>query len=314
MALSIATFNVKNLLEPTTGAALAIQSRKLDAIAEVLRACDADVVGLQEIGSAALLAQVLDRLEGRGGYTEAIMGTVDARGIGCALLSRVPVQSSRIHACAALPFPVFRDGDPAPFGTRIPLRRGVVHVRVRAEGTGTVDILVAHFKSGRAVPARDAAGVERRPTTARARVEGDLRSQVWRASEALFVRGCVDDVLATNASAQIAVVGDLNDVLDSWAVRAVRGGDSGDGALLDASAGIPPEARFSTLHGGRRMQIDHVLVSAPLHARILHARMLNESLREHDPLPELGPESRPQPQDETPTADSDHAALVVWFG
>jgi endonuclease/exonuclease/phosphatase family metal-dependent hydrolase len=310
MPLSIATFNVKNLLEPTTGAALAIQSRKLDAIADVLRACDADVVGLQEIGSAALLAQVLDRLDGRGGYTEAIVGTVDARGIGCALLSRVPVVSSRVHTCAALPFPVFRDGDPPPFGARIPLRRGVVQVRVHAEGTGKVDVLVAHFKSGRAVFARDAAGVERHPTTARARAEGDLRSQVWRAAEALFVRGCVDDVLATNAAAQIAVVGDLNDVLDSWTVRALRGGDANEGALLDASAGIPPESRFSTLHGGRKMQIDHVLVTAPLRARIVQARIFNDSLREHDPLPESGPESR----DETPTADSDHAALVVWFG
>lgn len=306
MALSIATFNVKNLLEPTTGAALAIQSRKLDAIADVVRACDADVVGLQEIGSAALLAQVLDRMEARGRYIEAIVGTVDRRGIGCALLSRVPVVASRVHTCAALPFPVFRDGDPPPFGPRIPLRRGVVHVRVQAEGLGTVDVLVAHFKSARPVPARDAAGLERRPTTQRERAEGDLRSQVWRASEALFVRGCVDDVLATEPGAPIAVVGDFNDVVDSWAVGALRGDHGSAGALLDASAVIPREARFSTLHGGRRIQIDHVLVTAPLHARIQQARILNETLREHEPLPESG--------DETPTVDSDHAALVVRFG
>jgi exonuclease III len=54
------------------------------------------------------------------------------------------------------------------------------------------------------------------------------------------------------------------------------------------------------------MQIDHVLVTAQLHAQILHARIYNEALREHEPLPDSG--------DETPTADSDHAPLVVRFG
>jgi endonuclease/exonuclease/phosphatase family metal-dependent hydrolase len=306
MGLSIATFNVKNLLEPTSDAARAVLPRKLDAIADVLRACDADVVGLQEIGTAALLSQVLDRLPARGGYGEPVMGTVDRRGIGCALLSRVRVLQTQVHTCDALPLPVFRDGDPQPFGARLPLRRGVVHVRVQAEGLGPVDVLVSHFKSARPVRARDAAGVERRPATQRERGEGELRSQIWRAAEALFVRGCVDDVIATSPDALVAAVGDLNDTIDSWGVRALRG--EGPGALLDASEGIPSVSRFSTLHGGRRMQIDHILVTAPLHARLAQARMLNETLREHEPLPESGNAI------ETPTADSDHAPLVVCFG
>jgi endonuclease/exonuclease/phosphatase family metal-dependent hydrolase len=304
MALSIATFNVKNLLEPASDAARAVLPRKLDAIAEMFRACDADVVGLQEIGTAALLSQVLDRLPARGGYGEPIMGTVDRRGIGCALLSRVTVLQAQVHTCDALPFPVFRDGDPQPFGARLPLRRGVVHARVQGQDLGPVDVLVSHFKSARPVRARDTAGVERRPATQRERGEGELRSQIWRAAEALYVRGCVDDVIAASPDALVAAVGDLNDTIDSWGVRALRG--EGPGALLDASSGIPSASRFSTLHGGRRMQIDHVLVTAPLHGRIVQARLLNEALREHDPLPESG--------DETPTTDSDHAPLIVRFG
>lgn len=304
MGLSIATFNVKNLLEPTGGAARAILPRKLDAIAESLRACDADVVGLQEIGTAALLSQVLERLPARGGYGEPVMGTLDRRGIGCAVLSRLPVLRARVHTCDALPLPVFRDGDPEPFGARLPLRRGVVHVRVQGEGLGPVDVLVAHFKSARPVRARDAAGVERRPSSQRERGEGELRSQIWRAAEALYVRGCVDAVIAGNPDALVAAVGDLNDTMDSWGVRALCG--EGPGALLDASERIPAADRFSTLHGGRRMQIDHVLVTASLHARIEQARLLNEGLHEHDPLPESG--------DEAPTADSDHAPLIVRFG
>jgi endonuclease/exonuclease/phosphatase family metal-dependent hydrolase len=313
MGFSIATFNVKNLLEPSSDAARAILPRKLDAIAAELRACDADVVGLQEVGNAPLLGQVLDRLPGRGGYGEPVMGTVDRRGIGCALLSRLPVVQARVHTCDALPFPVFRDGDPAPFGARLPLRRGVVHVRVSVPGAGagaeTVDVLVAHFKSARPAPARDAAGVERAPSTPRERGEGELRSQVWRGAEALFVRGCVDDVLARDPGARVAAIGDFNDTLDSLTLRVLRGEAREPGALLDASESVPVASRFSTLHGGRRMQIDHVLVTAALHAQIVHARLLNEALREHEPLP-----ASRDAGDETPTDDSDHAPLVVRFG
>jgi endonuclease/exonuclease/phosphatase family metal-dependent hydrolase len=311
MALSIATFNVKNLLEPRTPAAAAILPLKLDAIAAMLQRCDADVAGLQEIGSLALLSGVLERLDARAPYVP-IMGTVDARGIGCAVLSRVPVLASQVHTSEALPFPVFRDGDPPPFGARIPLRRGVVQVRVRAEGLGKVEVFVAHFKSGRAVGTRDVAGIERRPSTPRERSEADLRSQVWRASEALFVRGRVDDVLGREPGAMVAVVGDLNDRVDSWAVRALRSDGTGEaeGALLDASTSVPSAARFTHFHGGRRAQIDHVLVTAALKARIVDALVLNDSLREHEPLPESGAEA----EEEEPTADSDHAPLVVRFG
>lgn len=304
MTLSIATFNVKNLLEPTSDAARAVLPAKLAWLAKALATCDADVVGLQEIGSGELLGRLLERLDRGGGYHAPVLGTVDARGIGCALLSRLPVVGSRVHTCAALPFPVFREGDPPPFGARLPLRRGVVQARVEAEGIGAVDVFVAHFKSPRPVWARDGSGAEQRPASACARAEGQLRSLVHRAAEALFVRGVVDEVLAARPDACVAAIGDLNDEPASWAVRALR--SDGDGALLDASEGIPAERRFTCLHGGRRIQIDHVLVSGSLHCRIVGARIHNEALREHEPLPQTG--------DETPTADSDHAPLVVRFG
>src|ERR1700733_7129725 len=114
MALSLATFNVKNLLEPRSDAERAVMPRKLDAIAEMLRACDADIVGLEEVGPPALLRAVMARLPGSG-YGEPVVGTPDARGIRCALLSRVPILHARVETAEALPFPVFRVGDPEPF-------------------------------------------------------------------------------------------------------------------------------------------------------------------------------------------------------
>jgi endonuclease/exonuclease/phosphatase family metal-dependent hydrolase len=309
MPLTVATYNVKNLLDPGSQAAKDVLPAKLRNIASMLRACDADVVGLQEIGSEALLAQVLDHLDARGGYA-IVMGTADARGIACALLSRVRVRESRVHTAAALPFPRFRQDDPPPFGARIPLRRGVVHACVEASGLGPVHVLVGHFKSSRPVPARDAAGNALPPLAPRDRSEGYLRSLVWRASEALYVRGVVDDVLAREPGAHVAAVGDFNDVATSPVLRALRG--DGPGALLDCTSGVDPSVRFSHYHDARPVQIDHVLATPDLFGRASQVRFLNDALRMHDPPPPDG--AAGAAGQETPTADSDHAPLVVRFG
>jgi endonuclease/exonuclease/phosphatase family metal-dependent hydrolase len=302
MGLTLATFNVENLLEPQSDAERAVLAGKLDAIAAMLRACDADVVGLQEIGPPELLNTVVERVAG--GYGGAVIGTADARGVRCALLSRVPVAHARVHTAETLAFPVFREGDPPPFGGRIPLRRGVVHARVDAPGLGLVDVLVAHFKSSRPVPPRDAVGNELAVTSARGRAEGALRSVAWRAAEALFVRGLVDDVMAGAPDARVAVVGDLNDVPDSLVLRIVRG--DGPDELLDCTSGAPSASRYSTLHDGRPSQIDHVLASSALRARLLDARFLTGSLHARWVVASAAPDM--------PTVDSDHAPLVVRFG
>jgi endonuclease/exonuclease/phosphatase family metal-dependent hydrolase len=209
---------------------------------------------------------------------------------------------SRVHTAEALEFPVYQAGDPPPFGRRIPLRRGVVHARVDAEGIGPVDVLVVHFKSPRPVAARDTSAREVEPRSPREIAEGALRSLVWRAAEALHVRGIVDGLLASDARARVAVVGDLNDLPGSVVVRTLM--SDGDGALLDCAAGVPTDRRFSAVHAGGRIQIDHVLASQPLYARLAAARFVNATLREH-----LVPPDGSEP----PTVDSDHAPLVVRF-
>jgi endonuclease/exonuclease/phosphatase family metal-dependent hydrolase len=312
MAFTLATFNVKNLLEPRAESDRALLSLKLDAIAETLRECDADVVGLQEVGPPELLHDVIRRLPILG-YAEPVLGTADARGIRCALLSRLPILESRVETAAALPFPVFRTGDPPPFGSRIPLRRGVVRARI-ATGLGPVDVLVVHFKSPLPVPLRDAAGVAVEAASAHERAEGTLRSLVWRAAEALHARQLVDAILSATPDARVAVAGDFNDGPDSPVVRILRGvggdvhaGVRGDDptVLADCAAGIAPEARFSTFHAGVPSHIDHVLATRPLGVRLADARILNAALRDHGAF---------DPDHEEPlTADSDHAPLVVRF-
>lgn len=302
MSLSLATFNVKNLLDPRDELERTLLPRKLDEIARMVRACDADVVGLQEVGPVELLQAIISRLPDLG-YAGPIVGTPDARGIRCALLARVRVVAAGSRSAEALTFPAFCAGDPQPFGARIPLRRGIVHARVEVPGLGEVDVFVAHFKSPLPVPLRDASGAEVEPSCPRERVEGALRSLVWRAAESLFVRELVDDVLAREPAAHVAVVGDLNDAPDSTTLQALR--SEGAGELFDCAAAVAADARFSVLHRGRPQQIDHALVTAELHARLVRARFLNAELRDHGPF---------EPRRAEPmTIDSDHAPLVVCF-
>jgi endonuclease/exonuclease/phosphatase family metal-dependent hydrolase len=308
MPLSIATFNVKNLLEPAGERDRAVLPQKLAFIARALARCDADVVGLQEVGGEELVRAVLEQPEAPRGYGEPLLGAADARGIRCALLSRLRIGSARVHTASALPFPAFVAGDPSPFGARLPLRRGIVHARVDAVGVGPVDVMVVHFKSPRPVAERDASGREREglgQASPRAKAEGTLRSLVWRAAEALHVRGIVDEVLRSTAGeqgpARVVVIGDMNDTPDSPVLRTLRAW--GDGALFDCTSNIEDSARFSLIHDGRRTQLDHILASAGLYSRLQSARFLNEELREHEGSVEA----------DAMTVDSDHAALVARF-
>jgi endonuclease/exonuclease/phosphatase family metal-dependent hydrolase len=304
MPWTLTTFNVMNLLEPTEAAGPAFVQRKIDALAELIHQCDADVIALQEVGSVGLARALAAALPDRASYAEPIVGSADARGIRCALLTRLPVVEAREHKPSALEFPTFAQGDPAPFGARIPMRRGVVHVVVEAPLVGRVHVFTAHFKSRLGVGLRDAAGAELPAETPRARSEAIVRSVVWRAAEALYLRGLVDEALAGPASGGTVVAGDLNDVPESPVLAALRG--DGAGALLDCTEGIAPAERYSVIHDGRGVQLDHVLATADLRARVTGAHFVQAQLRDHGPyVPGVA---------EAPSIDSDHAPLVVCFG
>ncbi len=299
MPLTLASFNVKDLFDAPDDASRVHLDAKLATLARVLEGANADVVGLQEVGSASVVALLASRAASLG-YGPPIMGTVDARGIGCAILSRATVLTSRVHTADALPFPTFVEGDPQPFGIRIPLRRGIVHARVDGGSIGTVDLFVGHFKSNRALPMKDTRGESITPRSGRDYAEGHLRSATWRAAEALFVRGLVDAVLAEDPSRHVVVAGDLNDHPTSQVVRVVCGG--GEHSLASCADAVPEAARFSILHDGRKQQIDHILVSRPLRERLQSARFCNEELRDHGEFDR-----------DVPLPDSDHAAFVVSF-
>jgi endonuclease/exonuclease/phosphatase family metal-dependent hydrolase len=304
MTFRVATFNLKDFFEARTERERERVEAKLNGVAESLRRARADVVALQEVGSEALLARLVSTVPELG-YASCVVGSEDRRGIRNAILSRLPVTWSCVHEASSLSFPVFVVGDPEPFAGRIPLRRGVVHVRVAVPQLGDVDILTVHFKSNLPAPLRDGDGHVVPDPTPKGVGEAAVRSLVLRAAEALHVRSLVDAVWAEAPERSVCVLGDLNDTVESLAVRLVRGIDPTSAQhLRPAAEFLPEERRFSCMHRGGRSLIDHVLLSERLYAALRHTEIHNEALRDHGILE----------GEEGPTEDSDHALCVAELG
>lgn len=301
MSIRLATFNLKDFFAPRRDEERAVVEAKVANVAASLRRARADVVALQEVGSPALIARLVSEVAELG-YGDPVFGSEDRRGIRNAILSRLPVQWSQVHRSTSLPFPRFAGGDSDPFPGRIPLRRGIVHVRVEAAGIGELDVLTAHFKSNLPTPMKTVEGADVADTTPHAVGESAVRSLVQRAAEALFVRSIVDGIFAHSPDHAICVMGDLNDVVDSLPVNLVRGIDTRSKHWLRAGSDmVAPERRYTCFHGGSETLIDHVLLSERLHRALERFEIHNEALRYH------GPHTGDVPL----TEDSDHALCLA---
>jgi endonuclease/exonuclease/phosphatase family metal-dependent hydrolase len=307
MTLRLATFNLKDFFSARTRPDVderVLVEAKLEGVAGGLRRARADVVALQEVGSTELLDRLVKAVPELG-YGVPVVGSEDRRGIRNVILSRLPVQWSQVHQPKALPFPRFVEGDPEPFPARIPLRRGVVHVRVEAGALGEVDVLTAHFKSNLPARQKTSNGTEKLDATPYEAGESAVRSLVQRAAEALYVRGLVDDVFSKLPDHAICVMGDLNDVPTSLPVRLVRGIDTSHAHHLRSCAETLEASRqFSCFHDGGPTLIDHLLVSRRLRHALRDFEIHNEALRYHGPHVDDAPI----------TTDSDHALCVAEFG
>lgn len=304
-ALRIGTFNLKDFFAARAPSEVALVAEKVAVAASEIRRARVDVLALQEVGSPELLDRLVTTHLADLGFGAPVVGTADRRGIRNAVLSRRPVLWSQVHTAPSIPFPRLHEGDPEPYAGRIPLRRGVVHVRIDAGELGEVDVLTAHFKSNLPTWLKVASGDEAVDPSPRGRGEAAVRSLVQRAAEALYVRGLVDDVQRANPDHAICVLGDLNDTLDSMPVRIVRGAfEPQAGVLHSCAERVPQERRFSAFHGVGPTLIDHILLSERLARAVVAFEILNEKLRSHGPP--VG--------DAAITTDSDHALCVVELG
>ncbi|MBI5514218.1 MAG: endonuclease/exonuclease/phosphatase family protein [Deltaproteobacteria bacterium] len=332
MGFSLATFNVRDLFDDVRPhvigqldrdgfniwaqrRARTLYGRKLEAVAAMVARADADVVALQEVEGQVVL-EALRGVVAPYGYTAAVVGAQDERGISCGVLSRLPVQSSEVHGVGELAFPVFAEGDQRPFSGRLRSRRGVLEVNVTLPDGGALCLLVVHLKSARALPRLDAAGNPLEAEGHYGAAEGAARAVVVRLAEALQVRSLVEARLMRDSRAQLAVLGDFNDTPGSVVLRSIAGelaepprGRGSDleaatvleaGVLFHCARSVPAEARYTIVYRGVGQQVDHVLVSRALWRRFRGARILNEYLKDGQA------EGRED-------VESDHAPLVATF-
>jgi endonuclease/exonuclease/phosphatase family metal-dependent hydrolase len=301
VTLRIATFNVKDLFcngrgesEATAGGS-ALYRAKVQFIAAEIRRSNVQIVGLQEIGGPLALAGLAEALP----EFSATMGTVDDRGIGCAILSRQTIVRAEVHVTDELPFPVFLEGDAAPFRGRIPLRRGIVEIEI-GSSLGNISVFCTHMKSNLPRKLRRRDGTDEALADGASRGAAHVRSAVLRAAEALYLRGLVDG----SKSMHQVVLGDFNDDARSLVIKVLTGDRESTSGLFSAINHVPEHRRWTTLYGGRPQCIDHILTTPALRDTIAAADIQNDALTQH----------RPPVDGEPETIDSDHALYWMEIG
>jgi endonuclease/exonuclease/phosphatase family metal-dependent hydrolase len=187
--LTIATYNVENyvatnrLVDGIYRENYPKPETAKTALRAAIRALDADVLALQEIGPAPYLEELRRDLRNEGvDYPHAVLLQAADPERHVAVLSRRPLAAIGRHADLEFEY----------FGARERVKRGLLEVRVAMEA-GEVTLFVIHLKSRFTDRADD-------PT-----------SGVRRAAEAVAVRNRVLEIFPNPATARFVIAGDCND-------------------------------------------------------------------------------------------------------
>ena len=319
--LRIATFNVESLGEHSR------HSAPLAARIAILRpqflSLDADIACLQEVdaeslqgGGRALLA--LDELLAGSQYegyfrahSRSAHGDFPTDRHNLVVLSRFPIEN--IELCHhSLLRPLSYTPVTTSAGGTIEARfdRPLLHCEISLPNGHLLHVINLHLKAplAAAIPGQKRSALVWNTTAGWA--EGFFVAAMKRAGQALEARLLVDRILDREPEALIAVCGDFN--ADSWEVpvRILLGEteETNNAALLSRSLvalerQVPEPRRYSVLHAGRPVMLDHILASRSLAALLSEAELFNEALTD---------EVLSHPEQRCP-AESFHAPLCAEF-
>ncbi len=199
----VGTYNVQNYLDATVGTRPTKPGVAKAKIRESIRAADADVLALQEMGDINALLELRESLK-REGCDYAHWELVHAwdTNIHVAVISKFPIVARRSHTNESFLL----------FGKRHYVKRGFAEVDIRVNQTYTFTLLTAHLKSKLTV--------------------FDADEQELREEESMVLRQKVDAILGSRPHANLIVAGDLNDTRESKAVRTIIGAGRKN-ALID---------------------------------------------------------------------------------
>lgn len=262
--IRLATYNVENLFDDHDDPELSGRYEDIDdtkpaphvqALADAIRALDADIIALQEIESEAVVRAFRDTHLADMGYQHlASIDAGDERGIEQAVLSRYPIASVTNwprHPLGGTHPDKWGNGDNWNAGEPITFHRSPLRV----------DIDIPPQSDADTTPGTDAYRLTLYVVHAKSGGPGEY----WRLSEARGLANQIKLQLAAEPDANIAVLGDFNAFLSDESVQALI-----ESGLTDALAAVADRSpRFVTHESGRR--IDHILVNANLHPELVPA-------------------------------------------
>lgn len=192
--IRIATYNVQNYIDHSAMGRELKSTESKAKVRESIKALNADIIALQEMGKPSALLELRSSLKAEGvdyPYWEHVSG-FDTN-IYVAVLSKFPFIAKRAHTNASY----------LVNGRRLQMSRGIVEVDFKVANTYSFTLFSAHLKSKRPV------GVAS---------EADMREE-----EARLLRGLIDERLKKESEANLIVMGDFNDTKDSKAIRTLIG-------------------------------------------------------------------------------------------
>ncbi|MCA9621774.1 MAG: endonuclease/exonuclease/phosphatase family protein [Myxococcales bacterium] len=259
--ITVANWNVRNLFNDVDDSTAEFEEidpnwpTRRGHVGVVLRALDADVVALQEVENQAVLESLDEvELDDRYPYVAITQGN-DPRGINIGFLSKLPIDKVVSHADEFFT----KEGTTAP---SYRFSRDAVELHLTINGRHVV-LVGVHFKAK------------------------DNDDPDKRLAEAQQTRKIVDDLLAADPGAGIAVLGDFNDTPGSPPVDAVLGQGP---TLLAATDAVPVSDRWTYQFSGNRELVDHHLANPllaeranPDAARIIHGPE-QQTASDHSPV------------------------------
>lgn len=297
--LRIATFNLETLDDRPQGGI--DYADRVAVLRPQLQRLRADILCLQEVNAHAQTKRgprELSALDGivRGTEYEKFHRVVSMNRGGVrasdrhnlVILSRFPVLEHRQLWHDLVPPPLYRPvtADPRPDDPlAVEWDRPILHAVIDGPAGHRLHVVNVHLRAPRASFLSGQKGRHGRWHSVGGWAEGFFLASVKAAGQALEARLLVDAILDAEPDAFLAVCGDFNAGDREAPVRTIRGDeeDTGNGhlaprVLVSLERTVSESQRFSVIHHGRKVMLDHILVSRPLLGWYLQAEVHNETL------------------------------------
>jgi endonuclease/exonuclease/phosphatase family metal-dependent hydrolase len=319
--LRIASFNLENL----GGREDSALAGRIERLRPQLLRLDADVLCLQEVNAQepahhprifAALDHVLENTPYAGFFRAASTGPggrEPADRHNLVTLSKYPIRASRQIRNELVPPLAYRPTTAIPeqkSAIESRFERPILHAEIDLPGNRRLHVLNLHLKAtlATAIPGQKESAFVWKSVAGWA--EGFFIASLKRAGQALEARLYVDRLFDADPEALIAVCGDFNASGHEVPVRVLLGetDDTGNGrllprALIPLERNLPAARRFSVLHAGRPVMLDHILVSRALGSWFRDIEADNAKL--HDEVFDAGDLEVP--------LESFHAPVVAEF-